>query len=71
MNDPKISDLTISELQTLIRETVQEAVAEVIVEFSIAAEIDEQITREAELTEMLRTSIAFSSGVTELSTLDD
>ncbi|MGB1285984.1 MAG: hypothetical protein ACPG7F_05585 [Aggregatilineales bacterium] len=54
MEDLKISELTIAELKTLIRQTVQEAVAEVIIEFSIAAEIDEQIAREAELNEYLR-----------------
>jgi len=57
MNDPKISELTVSELQDLIRETVQEAVAEVIIEFSIAAEIDEQIQREAEMTDLLRSTM--------------
>ena len=52
--DPKISELTVSQLQHLIRKTVQEAVAEVIIEFSVAAEMDAQITYEAEMAEYLR-----------------
>lgn len=57
MNDPKISELSVSQLQKLIRETVQEAVAEVMIEFSIAAEVDARLTYEAELTDYLRNSI--------------
>lgn len=54
-DDPKISDLTVSQLQELIRQTVQEAVAEVLIEFSIAAEADVRITEEAEMLDYLRT----------------
>ena len=57
MSEPKISDLTVSQLQKLIRETVQEAVAEVMIEFSIAAEMDEQVAYEAELNDYLRNSM--------------
>ena len=53
-DDPKISDLTVSQLQELIRQTVQEAVAEVLIEFSIAAEADARITEEAEMMDYLR-----------------
>lgn len=56
-NNPKISDLTVSELQQLIRETVQEAVAEVIIEFSMAAEAEERLQYEADMTDYLRTSL--------------
>lgn len=52
--DPKISELTVSQLKHLIRKTVQEAVAEVIIEFSVAAEMDAQITYEAEMADYLR-----------------
>lgn len=52
--DPKISELTVSQLKQLIRKTVQEAVAEVIIEFSVAAEMDAQITYEAEMADYLR-----------------
>ena len=54
MRDPKISDLTVSQLENLIRKTVQEAVAEVIIEFSAAAELDAQLQYEAEMADFLR-----------------
>lgn len=54
-DDPKIADLTVSQLQELIRQTVQEAVAEVLIEFSIAAEADARITEEADMMDYLRT----------------
>jgi|GEM_PF-3069627 len=56
-DDPKISELTVSQLQTLIRRTVQEAVAEVIIEFSMAAEMDAQLTYEAEMADYLRAAL--------------
>jgi recombinational DNA repair protein RecR len=54
MKDPKISELTVSQLKRLIRSTVQEAVAEVIIEFSAAAEVDAQLSYEAEMVDYLR-----------------
>lgn len=56
-DDPKISELTVSQLQALIRRTVQEAVAEVIIEFSMAAEMDAQLTYEAEMADYLRAAL--------------
>jgi len=56
-NDPKISELTISQLQQIIHKTVQEAVAEVIIEFSAVAEAEEQIRYEAEMTDYLRATM--------------
>lgn len=56
-NDPKIYELTVSQLQNLIRQTVQEAVAEAIIEFSIAAEIEEQVRFEAEMNDYLRATL--------------
>lgn len=59
MNDnERVADLTIGQLRQLIRATVQEAVAEVLVEFSIAAEYDAQLVNQAEMTEWLRTVLA-------------
>lgn len=57
MNDPKISELTVSQLQQLIRETVQEAVAEVIIEFNAMAEAEEQLRYEAEMADYLRATM--------------
>lgn len=55
--DPKISDLTVSQLQRLIRETVQEAVAEVMIEFHAVAQAEEQLRYEAEMTDFLRSTM--------------
>lgn len=56
-SDPKISELTVSQLQRLIRETVQEAVAEVIIEFSAVAEAEEQLRMEAEMADYFRSTM--------------
>jgi hypothetical protein len=57
MDEIQIADLTVEQLQTLIRRTVQEAVAEVLVEFSLAAEIDADIAYQAEMTDYLRAAL--------------
>ena len=58
MNDQdRVSDLTIGQLKQLIFHTVQEAVAEVLLEFSIAAEHDAALYYQAEMTDWLRASI--------------
>lgn len=57
MNDESlITSLTVGELKELIRHMVQEAVAEVLIEFSIAAQYDADIGYQAEMTELIRTS---------------
>ena len=72
MKDTRISELTVSELQALIRETVHEAVAEVLIEFHAIAEAEEQLRMEAELTDYLRTTLQGQSyGETFVSHLDD
>jgi L-aminopeptidase/D-esterase-like protein len=53
----KITDMSVQDLQRLIRETVQEAVAEVIVEFSVAVEAEEKLRYEAEMADILRSSL--------------
>lgn len=53
----RIADLTVEEFQALIRQTVQEAMAEVMVEFSAAAERDAELTYQAEMTDLLRSSL--------------
>jgi len=55
--DMKITEMSVKDLQSLIRETVQEAVAEVIVEFSVAVEAEEKLRFEAEMADMLRSSL--------------
>jgi len=45
------------ELKTLIRQTVQEATAEVLIEFSMVAERDAELLIKAEITDLLRNSL--------------
>ena len=54
MSDRPISELTVNQLVTLIRQTVHEAVLEVLIEFSIASEQDAEVTYRAEMTEIIR-----------------
>jgi hypothetical protein len=53
----RIADLTVEELKTLIRQTVQEATAEVLIEFSMAAERDAELLIKAEIADLLRNSL--------------
>lgn len=58
MNDiDPISNLTIGQLKQLIYNIVTEAMAEVLLEFSLAAEHDAALLQRAELTDYLRASI--------------
>ncbi len=54
MDNRKVSELTVSELQELIKSTVQKSVAEVMIEFAIVADIEAQIAYEAEMNDLLR-----------------
>jgi L-aminopeptidase/D-esterase-like protein len=54
MSDPKIKDLTVSQLQNLIRQTVHEAVAEAMLELSLAATDGPYTPPEAEMLDYLR-----------------
>jgi hypothetical protein len=56
-NELLISDLTVGELQSLIKKTVQEAMAEVLIEFTIAAELDAEVTYRAEMADCLRSHL--------------
>jgi hypothetical protein len=68
-----VSELTVEELQSLIRHTVQEAVAEVMIEFAIASEIDAEIEREAEIVDYVRSAfhpLATSASLTDQSSVE-
>jgi len=54
MDDRKVSELTVSELENLIKTTVQRSVAEVMIEFAMVADIEAQIAYEAEMNDLLR-----------------
>ncbi len=47
----RVSDLTVDQLQRLIKKTVQESVAEVMLEFLITAQLEADMTQEAEMVE--------------------
>lgn len=52
MKDPKIGELSVSQLQQIIRQTVHETVAEMMLEMSLAAERERFLDQQLEL-EML------------------
>jgi hypothetical protein len=54
MDDRRITDLTVGELEEIIKRTVKKSVAEVMIEFAMEADIEAQIAYEAELNDMLR-----------------
>lgn len=57
MKDERIADLTVDQLQALIRETVQQAMTEVLIEFAAAAEMDARLSYEAEMVDYMRASL--------------
>ena len=54
IDNQKISELTVGELQDLIKSTVQKSVAEVMIEFAMVADIEAQIAYEAEMNDLVR-----------------
>ena len=46
--------MTVSELEELIKRTVKNSVAEVMIEFAIEADVEAQMVYEAEINDMLR-----------------
>lgn len=59
----RVADLTVGQLQHIIRTTVQQAVAEVIIEMQNLREMDEDelVAYEAELTEYVQSTLNASS----------
>ena len=59
MNDNTlISELTVGEFTNLLRKTVQQAMSEVLIEFSLAAEQDAEMIYQAEMNDLLRASLS-------------
>ena len=48
------AELTVSELEELIKRTVKNSVAEVMIEFAMEADVEAQMVYEAEINDMLR-----------------
>lgn len=57
MDERKVLNLTVDELQALIRQTVRETVAEVIIELNIMAEAEQQVEIDAAMADYLRTTM--------------
>lgn len=57
MESQLVASLTVEELQDLIRQTVQQAVSEVMIEMAAAAEMDAKLTYEAEMVDYLRATL--------------
>ena len=54
MDKRRITELTVGELEEVIKRTVRKSVAEVMIEFAMEADMEAQIAYEAELNDMLR-----------------
>lgn len=52
-----IADLTVEQLESLIRRTVQSALMDMLSEMAVTAQIEAEITEQAELTDYLRHSL--------------
>lgn len=63
MDNRKISELTVSELQDIIKTTVQKSVAEVMIEFAMVADLENQIAYEAEMNELVRHELQSYAGM--------
>jgi len=63
MDNRKVSELTVSELEDLIKTTVQKSVAEVMIEFAMVADIEAQIAYEAEMNDLLRHEMKSYNGM--------
>ncbi len=63
MDNRAISELTVSELEEIIRRTVKNSVAEVMLEFAMDADVEAQVAYEAEINDMLRQEMQSFNGV--------
>ena len=54
MDKRAIAELTVSELEDLIKRTVKNSVAEVMLEFAMEADVEAQMVYDAEINDMLR-----------------
>ena len=57
MDKRAIAELTVSELEDLIKRTVKDSVAEVMLEFAIEADVEARMVYEAEINDMLRSEM--------------
>lgn len=63
MDRRAIAELTVSELEDLIKRTVKNSVAEVMLEFAMEADVEAQMVYEAEINDMLRSEMQSYGGL--------
>ncbi|MYE27929.1 MAG: hypothetical protein F4X87_12110 [Chloroflexi bacterium] len=57
MDNRKIVELSVGELEDIISRTVKKSVAEVMIEFALEADVEAQVAYEAEINDMLRSEM--------------
>ena len=57
MDNRKIVELSVGELEEIISRTVKKSVAEVMIEFALEADVEAQVAYEAEINDMLRSEM--------------
>ena len=57
MDNRKILELSVGELEEIISRTVKKSVAEVMIEFALEADVEAQVAYDAEINDLLRTEI--------------
>ncbi len=62
MDDRHIAELTVDELEELIRKSVRHSVAEVMLEFALEADVEAQVVYQAEINDMLRQELRGAGG---------
>ncbi len=63
MDKRAIAELTVTELEDLIKRTVKNSVAEVMLEFAMEADVEAQMVYEAEINDMLRNEMQSWGGL--------
>lgn len=76
MDNRKIVELSVGELEEIISRTVKRSVAEVMIEFALEADVEAQVAYEAEINDMLRSEMQVvgtlaDSGVLATTKVDD
>ena len=54
MDNRKIAELSVAELEEIISRAVHKSVAEVMIEFAMEADVEAQVAYEAEMNDLLR-----------------
>ena len=66
MDNRKIVELTVGELEEIISRTVKKSVAEVMIEFAMEADVEAQVAYEAEINDLLRQEMQTVGAVADL-----